>query len=79
MGGHPSRSLEPSVALGPYVGSTMPAMNRDTIRGLFDWRAWDRWLPLGTVAVFTVIGAAVLAAGITFGIPEGDYSIEGQT
>ena len=47
-------------------------MNRDLLNSLLDWRAWDRWLPLGVVAFFVTVGAIVLATGVTFGIPDGD-------
>ena len=50
----------------------MPRMNRELLNMLLDWKAWDRWLPLGTVALFLVIGLVVLAFGITFGIPSND-------
>ena len=47
-------------------------MNARPLATLSDLKAWDRWLPLGVVALFVDIGAVVYAADITFGIPEDD-------
>lgn len=35
-------------------------------------QSWDRWLPLGVVALFVAIGALAYSTNITLGIPEGD-------